>query len=77
MYEEISKLSLQRDPSDDTAMKQRLSDNVGQLIDPNHVSLLKSAVVNGQPLGQTLHGAPYAWPLFGNVSLFHLFILNF
>ena len=60
MYEEISKLSLQRDPSDDTAMKQRLCDNVGQLIDPNHVSLLKSVVVSGQPLGQTLHGAPYA-----------------
>ncbi|KAJ9688537.1 hypothetical protein PVL29_014276 [Vitis rotundifolia] len=58
MYEERLKLPLQRDPLDDAAMKQRFGDNVGQLLDPNHASLLKSAAVSGQPPGQTLHGAP-------------------
>ncbi|KAL6980156.1 hypothetical protein U1Q18_044905, partial [Sarracenia purpurea var. burkii] len=34
---------------------QRFSENVGQLLDPNHASLLKSAAT-GQPSGQVLHG---------------------
>ncbi|KAF2304550.1 hypothetical protein GH714_033264 [Hevea brasiliensis] len=55
MYEERLKLPIQRDSLDDGAMKQRFSDNVGQLLDPNHASILKSAAP-GQPSGQVLHG---------------------
>ncbi|KAJ8750452.1 hypothetical protein K2173_015591 [Erythroxylum novogranatense] len=57
IYEDRLKLPLQRNSSDDVAMKQRLSDNVGQLLDPNNASLLKTAL-GGQPPGHTLHGAP-------------------
>ncbi|KAF9613009.1 hypothetical protein IFM89_004863 [Coptis chinensis] len=60
-YEEELKLPHQRDPLDDTAMKnfllqQRFRDNVGQLLDPNHASVLKSAAVTSQSSGQILHG---------------------
>lgn len=57
MYEERLKLPLQRDSLDDAAMKQRFGDNVSQLLDPNHASILKSAAATGQPSGQVLHGA--------------------
>ncbi|KAK1298168.1 Transcriptional corepressor LEUNIG [Acorus calamus] len=56
MYEERLKLPLQRDSLDDPSMKQRFGDNVGQLLDPNHASMLKSAATPGQPSGQVLHG---------------------
>ncbi|XP_041005146.1 transcriptional corepressor LEUNIG-like isoform X2 [Juglans microcarpa x Juglans regia] len=58
MYEQRLKLPLQRDALDDGAVKQRLGDNVGQLLDPNHASMLKAAAVGGQHPGQTLHGTP-------------------
>ena len=32
-------------------MQQRLGDNVGQLLDPNHASILKAAAAGGQPPG--------------------------
>ncbi|PSS19306.1 Transcriptional corepressor LEUNIG like [Actinidia chinensis var. chinensis] len=57
MYEERLKLPLQRDSLDDAAMKQRFGDNVSQLLDPNHGSILKSAAAAGQPSGQVLHGS--------------------
>ncbi|KAL9313322.1 hypothetical protein ACSQ67_018774 [Phaseolus vulgaris] len=57
MYEERLKLPLQRDSLDDAAMKQRFGENMGQLLDPNHASILKSAAAPGQPSGQVLHGA--------------------
>ncbi|KAK4365753.1 hypothetical protein RND71_013633 [Anisodus tanguticus] len=43
---------------DDAAMKQRFGENVNQLLDPNHASMLKSAAAAsaGQPSGQMLHG---------------------
>ncbi|EPS68633.1 hypothetical protein M569_06134 [Genlisea aurea] len=50
MYEEKLKIPVPRDVLDDPALKQRFSENVGQLLDPN---ILKSA---GQPSGQVLHG---------------------
>lgn len=56
MYEEKLKLPLQRDSLDDAAMKQRFSENMGQLLDPNHASYIKSAAATGQPSGQVLHG---------------------
>jgi len=31
--------------------QQRFGENVGQLLDPNHASMLKSAVTSGQPSG--------------------------
>ncbi|XP_065630593.1 transcriptional corepressor LEUNIG isoform X3 [Quercus suber] len=37
--------------------EQRFGDNVGQLLDPNNASILKSAAATGQPSGQVLHGA--------------------
>ncbi|XP_057539284.1 transcriptional corepressor LEUNIG isoform X1 [Amaranthus tricolor] len=55
MYEERLKLPLQRDSLDDASMKQRFADDVSQLIDQNHSSILKSAAA-GQPSGQVLHG---------------------
>ncbi|KAG5018665.1 hypothetical protein JHK87_014520 [Glycine soja] len=57
MYEERLKLPLQRDSLDDAATKQRFGENMGQLLDPNHASILKSAAAPGQPSGQVLHGA--------------------
>ncbi|KAM1530049.1 hypothetical protein ACFX1Z_019194 [Malus domestica] len=56
MYEERLKLPLQRDSMDDASMKQRFGDNVGQILDQSHASILKSAVATGQPSGQVLHG---------------------
>ncbi|XP_022892870.1 transcriptional corepressor LEUNIG isoform X1 [Olea europaea var. sylvestris] len=56
MYEESLKMPVQRDSLDDAALKQRFGDNVGQLLDPNHASILKSAAAAGQPSGQVLHG---------------------
>ncbi|KAH7524731.1 hypothetical protein FEM48_Zijuj06G0150600 [Ziziphus jujuba var. spinosa] len=55
MYEERLKLP-QRDSLDDAPMKQRFGENVGQLLDANHASILKSAAATGQPSGQVLHG---------------------
>ncbi|KAL5074285.1 hypothetical protein RYX36_013269 [Vicia faba] len=57
MYEERLKVPLQRDSLDDAAMKQRFGENMGQLLDPNHASILKSAANSGQPSGHVLHGA--------------------
>ncbi|KAM1062573.1 hypothetical protein COP2_027555 [Malus domestica] len=56
MYEERLKLLLQRDSMDDASMKQRFGDNVGQILDQSHASILKSAAATGQPSGQVLHG---------------------
>lgn len=55
MYEDRLKMPHQRDPSEDT--KPRFNDNVSQLLDANHTSLLKSAAATGQSPGQVLHGA--------------------
>ncbi|XP_064972663.1 transcriptional corepressor LEUNIG isoform X2 [Musa acuminata AAA Group] len=57
MYEERLKLPLQRDSVDDASIKQRFGENVGQLLDPNHASMLKSSVTSGPPSGQVLHGS--------------------
>ncbi|KAK7851010.1 transcriptional corepressor leunig, partial [Quercus suber] len=42
---------------DEESLQQRFGDNVGQLLDPNNASILKSAAATGQPSGQVLHGA--------------------
>ncbi|GLU09803.1 hypothetical protein SLE2022_266430 [Rubroshorea leprosula] len=55
MYEDTFKLPLQRDSMDDAAMKQRLGDNMSQLLDPNQALMLKAPAVGSQPSGQTLH----------------------
>ncbi|KAF3531764.1 hypothetical protein DY000_02036789 [Brassica cretica] len=55
-YEERIKMPTQRDSLDEAAMK-RFGDNGGQMLDPNHASMLKSAGASGQPAGQVLHGA--------------------
>ncbi|KAB2618720.1 transcriptional corepressor LEUNIG-like [Pyrus ussuriensis x Pyrus communis] len=56
MYEERLKLPTQRDAMDDAAIKQRLGDNMSQLLDPNHASMMKATTAGGQPPGQMLHG---------------------
>ncbi|XP_064948071.1 transcriptional corepressor LEUNIG isoform X4 [Musa acuminata AAA Group] len=56
MYEERLKLPLQRDSLDDASIK-RFGENVGQVMDPNHASMLKSAATPGQPSGHILHGS--------------------
>ncbi|XP_065010323.1 transcriptional corepressor LEUNIG-like isoform X1 [Musa acuminata AAA Group] len=56
MYEERLKLPLQRDSLDEASIK-RFGENVGQVMDPNHASLLKSAAGPGQPSGHVLHGS--------------------
>ncbi|THU64949.1 hypothetical protein C4D60_Mb01t31900 [Musa balbisiana] len=56
MYEERLKLPLQRDSPDEQSIK-RYGDNVGQVMDPNHAPMLKSAPNPGQPLGHVLHGS--------------------
>ncbi|KAF2530441.1 hypothetical protein F2Q70_00033417 [Brassica cretica] len=55
-YEERVKMPTQRESLDEAAMK-RFGDNAGQLLDPNHASLLKSSGASGQHAGQVLHGA--------------------
>ncbi|KAL0903815.1 hypothetical protein M5K25_025868 [Dendrobium thyrsiflorum] len=57
MYEERLKFPLHRDSLDDGSMKQRFGENVGQLLDANHASMLKSPVTSGQASGQILHGS--------------------
>nr|ANW12206.1 putative transcriptional corepressor LEUNIG [Olea europaea subsp. europaea] len=54
MYEESLKMPVQRDSLDDAALKQRFGDNVGQLLDPNHASILKSAAAADQPSGTSI-----------------------
>ncbi|KAF3441959.1 hypothetical protein FNV43_RR15875 [Rhamnella rubrinervis] len=56
MYEERLKLPLQRD--NDAAFQQRLGDNAGQILDPNHASILKVAAAGARPPGKMLHGTP-------------------
>ncbi|KAG6504184.1 hypothetical protein ZIOFF_036515 [Zingiber officinale] len=56
MYEERLKLPLQRDSLDEATVK-RFGDNVGQVMDPNHASILKSAAASAQPSGHVLHGS--------------------
>ncbi|THU63384.1 hypothetical protein C4D60_Mb01t15200 [Musa balbisiana] len=36
---------------------ERFGENVGQVMDPNHASMLKSAATPGQPSGHILHGS--------------------
>ncbi|CAN1331357.1 Transcriptional corepressor LEUNIG [Linum perenne] len=57
LYEDKLKIPLQRESLEETAMKQRLSDSMGQFIDPNNAALLKAVSLGGQPQGQTLHNA--------------------
>ncbi|GAB2300383.1 hypothetical protein Dimus_034424 [Dionaea muscipula] len=65
MYEEKLKLPSPRDPSEDLVMKQTFGDNMAQLLDPNHVSMMKTA---GQASGQALHGT--AGGVSGNLQQF-------
>lgn len=55
MYEE--KL-IQRDSSEDSAMKQRFGDSMSPLMDPNHASMMKSGAISGQGPGRAFHGVP-------------------
>uniref|UniRef100_A0A0R0JUX7 LisH domain-containing protein n=1 Tax=Glycine max TaxID=3847 RepID=A0A0R0JUX7_SOYBN len=58
-YEDRLKLPLQKDALDDANIQQKVVDDVGQLLNPNHASLLKAAVTTGeQARGQILLSAP-------------------
>ncbi|KAI4376929.1 hypothetical protein MLD38_014632 [Melastoma candidum] len=54
MYAERLKGPPQRDSLDEKPTKC-FGENVGQILDPNHASILKSAAGGGQPSGQVLH----------------------
>ncbi|CAA6660818.1 unnamed protein product [Spirodela intermedia] len=56
LYEERLKLPIQRDSLDETSIKQRFGENMGQLLDPNHASMIKSTVASDLPSGQVFHG---------------------
>jgi WD40 repeat protein len=59
LYEDSLKSPGQRDSLDDSTIKQRYGENVGQLMEPSHSSILKSAAAaaaSGQPSRQVLHG---------------------
>ncbi|KAM5547802.1 transcriptional corepressor LEUNIG-like [Rosa sericea] len=69
MYEDRLKPPIQRDALDDAAMKQRLGDNMSQLMDSNRASLVKVATAGGQSPGQMLHGTPGG--MLGNLQQAH------
>ena len=47
-YEDRLKLSLQKDALDDASIKQKVADDVGHLLNPNHALLLKAATAIGK-----------------------------
>ncbi|XP_027330121.1 transcriptional corepressor LEUNIG-like isoform X2 [Abrus precatorius] len=59
-YEDRLKLPLQQDALDGATIKQKVADNVGQHLDPNHGSLLKAvaATTGRQATGQKLLSVP-------------------
>ncbi|KAL0924283.1 hypothetical protein M5K25_005099 [Dendrobium thyrsiflorum] len=61
LYEERLKMPLQRDSLEEASIK-RFGDNVGQLLDPNHASLLKPATSSGQGSGQIMSGSAGGLP---------------
>ncbi|KAK7388758.1 hypothetical protein VNO78_23585 [Psophocarpus tetragonolobus] len=66
-YEERLKLPLQRDALDDASIKQKVADDVGQFLNPNHALLMKAVATTGeQATGQTLLSAPSI--LQGNIQ---------
>ncbi|KAK7292087.1 hypothetical protein RIF29_07771 [Crotalaria pallida] len=69
MYEDRLKPPLQRDALNDAAIKHKVGGNVGQLLEPNHASLLKAvaATTGGHATGQTLLSAPSI--LQGNLQI--------
>ncbi|KAK7347449.1 hypothetical protein VNO80_21979 [Phaseolus coccineus] len=59
LYEDRLKLPCQRDASEDANIKQKIADDVGRLLNPNHAVLLKAAGTSGEMAsGQTLFSAP-------------------
>ncbi|KAG6489942.1 hypothetical protein ZIOFF_051224 [Zingiber officinale] len=67
MYEERLKLPLQRDSLDEASVK-RFGDNVSQVMDPNHASMLKSAAAPAQPSGSLIQCFKYRHVLHGSAG---------
>ncbi|EEE53974.1 hypothetical protein OsJ_00592 [Oryza sativa Japonica Group] len=57
MYEERVKNSVQRDTLDEAPAKQRFTENIGQLLESNSSSMLKSVAITAQASGQIFHGS--------------------
>uniref|UniRef100_A0A0E0BXZ7 LisH domain-containing protein n=2 Tax=Oryza meridionalis TaxID=40149 RepID=A0A0E0BXZ7_9ORYZ len=57
MYEERVKNSVQRDTLDEAPAKQRFTENIGQLLESNSSSMLKSVAISAQASGQIFHGS--------------------
>lgn len=60
VYEERSeriKIPAQRDTLDEASIKQRFTENIGQLLESNPTSMLKSAAISAQASGQIFHGS--------------------
>ncbi|KAL6848025.1 hypothetical protein ACP4OV_022153 [Aristida adscensionis] len=56
IYEGNMKVPTQRDASVEASMKQKFTESVGQLLDSNPTSMLKSAAISAQASGQIFHG---------------------
>uniref|UniRef100_A0ACD5VY33 Uncharacterized protein n=1 Tax=Avena sativa TaxID=4498 RepID=A0ACD5VY33_AVESA len=57
MYEERMKIPAQSDTLDEASIKQRYNENIGQLLESNPASLLKSASLSAQASGQIFQGS--------------------
>ncbi|XP_006643822.1 transcriptional corepressor LEUNIG-like [Oryza brachyantha] len=57
MYEERVKNSVQRDTLDEAPAKQRFTENIGQLLESNSSSMVKSVAISAQASGQIFHGS--------------------
>ncbi|CAM0879937.1 unnamed protein product [Alopecurus aequalis] len=57
MYEDRMKIPAQSDTLDEASIKQRFSENIGQLLESNPASLLKSAALSAQASGQIFQGS--------------------
>ncbi|KAL6626853.1 hypothetical protein ACP70R_030579 [Stipagrostis hirtigluma subsp. patula] len=54
--EDRMKIPAQRDVFDEASMKQRFTENTGQMLDSNPTTMLKSAAISAQAPGQIFHG---------------------
>ncbi|KAG8053226.1 hypothetical protein GUJ93_ZPchr0001g31078 [Zizania palustris] len=57
IYEERVKNSVQRDTMDEAPAKQSFAENIGQLLESNSSSMLKSVAISAQASGQIFHGS--------------------
>ncbi|XP_051223606.1 transcriptional corepressor LEUNIG isoform X3 [Lolium perenne] len=57
IYEERMKIPVQSDTLDEASIKQRFNENIGQLLESNPASLLKSSALSAHASGQIFQGS--------------------